>query len=129
MFKVKINYVSVAKSFTKFRTIFTFSGIAFLVALHQNKQLLGSSGLLPTDHYLGRIKQHFKDTPLYQVFGSVPTLLLFIDEVHIDWWLDCISYVGLGISLFIFVTGAANMIMMVVLWLLYHSLVNIGQRW
>jgi hypothetical protein len=30
---------------------------------------------------------------------------------------------------FIFLTGSANSLMMFILWLLYHSIVNVGQTW
>ncbi|XP_048817358.1 lipase maturation factor 1 isoform X2 [Lagopus muta] len=41
--------------------------------------------------------------------------------------LDCISMLGLVISAFILITGCANMVLMAVLWILYLSLVNVGQ--
>ena len=34
--------------------------VAFLVALHQNKELLGPDGLLPIPQYLSLLRQHFK---------------------------------------------------------------------
>jgi len=35
--------------------------VAFLVALHQNKELLGENGLLPIPLYLSQLRQHFKE--------------------------------------------------------------------
>ncbi|KAG8433304.1 hypothetical protein GDO86_017549, partial [Hymenochirus boettgeri] len=46
-----------------------------------------------------------------------------------DTHLDSIALVGLTISAFILVTGCANMILMVTLWILYHSIVAVGQIW
>ena len=34
-----------------------------------------------------------------------------------------------ALSVVVFVQGAANMIVMLLLWLLYHSIVNVGQQW
>lgn len=34
--------------------------VAFLVALHQNKELLGSNGLLPIPLYLTRLRDYFE---------------------------------------------------------------------
>ena len=36
---------------------------------------------------------------------------------------------GLLLSLFILITGGANMLMMATLWVLYHSINSVGQRW
>ena len=103
--------------------------MAFLVALHQNKELLGSDGLLPTDQYLVVIKNHFRQKSILQTYVNIPTLLLFINEREIDFWLDALAYTGLILSGFVLLVGSANMLIMAALWLLYHSLVNIGQRW
>jgi len=59
----------------------------------------------------------------------MPTLLIFTNENEIDWWLDAISLCGITLSLIIFISGASNMVVMFLLWILYHSVVNIGQRW
>ena len=40
-----------------------------------------------------------------------------------------VSSAGLGLSVLVFVTGSANMIVMLLLWLLYHSIVIVGQNW
>ena len=46
-----------------------------------------------------------------------------------DTALDCVAYVGLGLSAVLMLLGAGNAIIFTALWLLYHSLVNVGQRW
>ncbi|MEE6497881.1 hypothetical protein FKM82_002912 [Ascaphus truei] len=46
-----------------------------------------------------------------------------------DTHLDNIAWVGLAISTYILLTGCANMILMATLWILYHSLVGVGQIW
>ena len=43
--------------------------------------------------------------------------------------LDCIACTGLALSAVLVVLGAGNVIIFTALWVLYHSLVNVGQRW
>ena len=42
---------------------------------------------------------------------------------------DCIAWSGLALSAALVVLGSGNAVIFAVLWVLYHSLVNIGQRW
>ncbi|XP_038064313.1 lipase maturation factor 1-like [Patiria miniata] len=103
---------------------------AFLVALHQNKQLMGRDGLLPTRLYLDRIKNYVGGEVNVQALSFAPTILWFVDvEGAVDYWLDALAYAGVALSGFVLVLGSANMVVMVMLWLLYHSLVSVGQRW
>ncbi|XP_003727400.2 lipase maturation factor 1 [Strongylocentrotus purpuratus] len=107
--------------------------VAFLVALHQNRALLGQKGLLPTSLYLDRIRTYVK-APSGQVTQEAinfsPTLLWFVDlDQDLDWWLDALAYSGLALSGTVLVLGCSNMVIMIGLWVLYHSLVNIGQKW
>ena len=108
--------------------LFLFSVVAFAVALNQNKQLLGKNGLLPSDLYLKKIDEHFDDAGWTKVL-HVPTLLLFTDKTKIDEHLDILAYTGMFFSGLILLSGCANMIIMALLWVLYHCIVNIGQRW
>ena len=41
----------------------------------------------------------------------------------------CLFVFRLLLSALVFVRGAANMVIMFQLWLIYHSIVNVGQRW
>ncbi|KAL9957161.1 hypothetical protein ACROYT_G038765 [Oculina patagonica] len=102
--------------------------VAFAVALNQNKQLLGKNGLLPTDLYLKRIEDHF-DGAGWRKILHVPTLLLFTDKNRIDEHLDILAYAGMLFSGIVVLCGCANMFIMALLWVLYHSIVNVGQRW
>ena len=102
--------------------------MAFAVAANQNKQLLGKNGLLPSDLYVKRIEEHFADAGWRKVL-QVPTLLLFTDKGKLDEHLDILAYTGLAFSGIVVVFGCANMLIMALLWVLYHSIVNIGQRW
>ncbi|KAK3606108.1 hypothetical protein CHS0354_006472 [Potamilus streckersoni] len=103
--------------------------VAFLVALNQNRSLLGINGLLPAHKYLNKIGTSYGGINL-ETFMAAPTLLWLFDyEKYLDNLLDCIAYGGLALSGFLIINGGANWIVMLTLWVLYHSLVNVGQRW
>ncbi|CAM9913273.1 unnamed protein product [Lampetra planeri] len=106
--------------------------VAFLVALHQNKALIGDNGLLPASLYLRRMLRYVGGGPVgLQAFAHAPTLLwLALDEASsLDWALDAVACAGLALAAFVALTGRANMIVMAALWMLYHSLVAVGQIW
>ncbi|XP_033630270.1 lipase maturation factor 1-like [Asterias rubens] len=103
---------------------------AFVVAFHQNKQLIGSEGLLPTRLYLDRIKNYAGGEVNAKSLSFAPTLLWFVDiEGAIDHWLDVLAYSGMALSGMVLLSGSGNMVVMATLWVLYHSLVGVGQRW
>lgn len=109
--------------------IFCILGVAFLVAYQQNTGLIGKNGLLPANVFLREAKSSAKGD-IAKMFTNAPTLLWFMDwENNVDQCLEYIALAGLTISSIVMVTGAANMIAMFALWVLYHSIVNVGQRW
>ncbi|XP_074053229.1 lipase maturation factor 1-like [Macrotis lagotis] len=103
--------------------------MAFLVAYNQNKQLIGEKGLLPSKLYLKQVQQYFRGKSVWDSFIYSPTVIWFLDWSYMDFILDSISLLGLGISAFIVITSYANMVLMVVLWILYFSLIHVGQIW
>ncbi|XP_045640783.1 lipase maturation factor 1 isoform X2 [Ursus americanus] len=103
--------------------------VAFLVAFHQNKQLIGDRGLLPCRTYLKSVQQYFRGPVGWDAVSYAPTVLWLLDWSHMDSNLDALALLGLGISSFVLVTGCANMVLMATLWVLYMSLVNVGQIW
>jgi hypothetical protein len=87
--------------------------IAFLAAVTQLVPLIGSDGLTPVDLYLPRV----------------------VDSVGSLFWFDCsdtmlrlIPWIGLILACAV-AAGFANSIMLAVLWVLYMSIVHIGQDW
>ncbi|EHB14105.1 Lipase maturation factor 1, partial [Heterocephalus glaber] len=60
---------------------------------------------------------------------SYATILWLMDWSDMNFNLDLLAVLGLGISSFILITGCANMILMAMLWVLYLSLVSVGQVW
>ena len=62
-------------------------------------------------------------------FNAAPSLLWWVAEHDMDFALDVIAYTGLVLSGTLIILGAGNALLFLCLWVLYHSLVNVGQRW
>ena len=45
----------------------------------------------------------------------------------VDWWLDATALAGILLSTLVLVLGRSNMLINAALWMLYHSIVNVGQ--
>ncbi|XP_029384078.1 lipase maturation factor 1 [Echeneis naucrates] len=103
--------------------------VAFSVAFNQNKQLIGEHGLMPCKSYLNSVKRFVGGKIGMAALAYTPSVLWFLDWDDIDANLDGIALVGMALSTFVLVTGMANMVIMATLWVLYHSLVNVGQLW
>ncbi|XP_028991442.2 lipase maturation factor 1 isoform X2 [Betta splendens] len=103
--------------------------VAFSVAYNQNKQLIGERGLMPCKSYLSSVKRYVGGKVGWAALGYAPSVLWFLDWTDMDSNLDGVALLGMGLSGFVLVTGMANMVIMVTLWVLYHSLVNVGQLW
>ncbi|XP_063170819.1 lipase maturation factor 1-like [Candoia aspera] len=103
--------------------------VAFLVAYHQNKALIGDRGLLPCKLYLENVKHYFKGRINMETLSYAPTLFWFLDWSSMNSVLDAFALIGLAISAFVLVTGCANMILMAAVWMIYLSLINVGQIW
>ncbi|XP_034363210.1 lipase maturation factor 1 isoform X1 [Arvicanthis niloticus] len=103
--------------------------VAFLVAFNQNKALIGDQGLLPCRLYLKNVQQYFQSSTGWSAWTYSPTIMWLLDWSDMNFNLDLLALLGLGLSSFVLVTGCANMILMAALWALYMSLVNVGQIW
>lgn len=103
--------------------------VAFAVAYNQNKQLIGENGLLPCKTYLNSVKRYVGGKIGLAALAYTPSVLWFLDWTSIDANLDAIALVGMALSGFVVLTGTANMVIMALLWAMYHSLVNVGQLW
>ncbi|KAI1886492.1 hypothetical protein AGOR_G00196300 [Albula goreensis] len=102
--------------------------VAFGVAYNQNKQLIGERGLTPCKEYLRSVKRYVGEDRRRRL-AYAPTVLWFLDWTDMDANLDTLALGGLGLSAFVLLAGRANMVIMTLLWLLYHSLVSVGQVW
>lgn len=103
--------------------------MAFSVAYNQNKQLIGERGLMPCRSYLNSVKRYVGGKIGLAALTYTPSVLWFLDWSNMDANLDGIALVGVTLSGFVLLTGMANMVVMATLWVLYHSLVNVGQLW
>lgn len=97
--------------------------IAFLVAANQLRPLIGEHGLLPASLFMERVSGHFGSK--LQAFLELPSVFWL---GHSDASLLAVSWAGVGLSLLAFL-GYANAVLLFVLWVLYSSIVNIGQDW
>lgn len=98
-------------------------GIAFLAAALQLVPLIGSDGLLPIDRFFTVITAGFGSK--VAGFFAVPSLFWFD---HSDLALQIVSWTGFALSCLV-AAGYANSIVMIVLWILYMSIVHVGQVW
>lgn len=103
--------------------------MAFAVAYNQNKQLIGEKGLIPCKDYLRSVKRYVGGKIGIDALAYTPSILWFMDWNDMDANLDGIALAGMTISSFVLLMGRANMIIMGLLWILYHSIVNVGQIW
>ena len=104
--------------------------VAFCVSFNQNKELIGDDGLLPVKLYMSRIKENQKEPSNLALFLQVPTMFWFLESWdNMNFYLDLTAIAGMILSAFVFIKGAGNAFILFTLWILYHSLVNVGQRW
>jgi hypothetical protein len=97
--------------------------IAFLVAINQIIPLIGENGLLPIGIYLKRITEALGSAGAG--FRRLPSLFWFINS---DTSLLTVSWVGFLLSCMV-LAGFANALVLAILWILYMSIVHIGQEW
>ncbi len=97
--------------------------VAFIVAVEELVPLIGSHGLTPLGIYLNEITNALGSK--LTSFFRLPSLFWFW---HSDTALLTISWIGFLLSLIV-VAGFANAPLLTVLWILYMSIVHIGQGW
>ena len=109
--------------FVILRLLGTVYVIAFLVAVQQLVPLVGSHGLTPAPFYLDAVARQLGTR--WDGFFNLPSLF----------WLDCsdtalrlVPWIGLILACAV-AAGFANSIIMAVLWVLYMSIVHVGQDW
>ena len=97
--------------------------VAFLAAAKQILPLIGSHGLLPADLFLERVHSALGST--FAGFIRLPSIFWF---GHPDVWLQAVAWIGFALSCLV-LAGFANAIIMTLLWVLYMSIVHVGQDW
>jgi hypothetical protein len=107
--------------------------VAFIAAFQQNIALIGDNGLLPARLYLRRIREAYQaPSPRAVTWPMVwahPTLLWLAPPDRLDPWLRGIAACGAALSATVLLLGASNVPIQLALWVLYHSIVTVGQRW
>ena len=93
--------------------------VAFYAAARQLVPLVGANGLTPASLFIEQLRQNGVG------FTSLPMLF----------WFDCsdtalrvVPWIGAALSCVV-LAGYANALMMAVLWILYMSIVHVGQAW
>ncbi len=97
--------------------------VAFLVAFNQLVPLVGEHGLTPANRFLASVQSELGSVSAGM--SHVPTLFWFGIS---DKLLRLVSLLGFLLSLLV-LCGYANAIIMAILWILYLSIVHIGQIW
>lgn len=108
---------------------------AFVSLATQVIPLMGDNGILPADNFLEAIRAQFPTTQsafgieegpsLGQLFMRLPTIFWFGIS---DEWMLFLAWSGVFLSS-ILLLWFANVPILFLLWLIYLSFINIGQRW
>src|SRR5438874_1077068 len=97
--------------------------VAFLVAAQQLVPLVGEHGLTPARHFLTAIESQLGSRAAAAI--QLPTLFWFGLS---DQALSISSWIGFALSLIV-LCGYANALILAVLWIIYTSIVHVGQIW
>lgn len=97
--------------------------VAFLVAARQLVPLIGSDGLLPVARFLAAVRSYYGSAG--SAWWHFPTLFWF---GHSDGALLIVSWLGFALAVLV-LAGYANVPLMAALWVLYLSIIHVGQDW
>jgi len=97
--------------------------VAFLVAINQIIPLIGTNGLLPLGLYLKQVAVALGSTGAG--FVRLPSVFWFW---HSDAALLTVAWLGFLLSCVVII-GYANVPLLTVIWILYMSIVHVGQDW
>jgi len=97
--------------------------VAFYVAARQLVPLVGANGLTPASLFLDAVRTHLGSS--WAGFEALP-MVFWINCS--DTWLEVVPWIGVMLSC-IMLAGYANAIMLTVMWILYMSIVHVGQDW
>eukprot|EP01084_Bolivina_argentea_P314484 544712_1 len=104
--------------------------VVFSTALYQYDGLWSNDGILPISSYMNLLSKQAQKKSQHW-FGAflidTPTLLWFFDLNKSSIILKTSLYIGLILSIFILI-GSSNYFILIALWFIKLSLVNVGQR-
>lgn len=96
--------------------------IAFLGALNQNKGLMGTRGLVPSEQYMQHLQNSFSSS--WEGFREHPTLFWWIPLTDAN--MDLVAFIGILLSILV-VLGLNSWLCMLLLWLLDFSIVTLAE--
>jgi hypothetical protein len=97
--------------------------VAFLCAARQLVPLIGAPGLLPVGSFLDAVREQLGSS--WRGFAALPSLF-WLDAS--DTALRTVAWSGFALSCAV-AAGYANALLLAVLWVLYASIVHVGQDW
>ena len=97
--------------------------VAFYIAARQLVPLVGAQGLTPAPLFLDHVRTYYGSS--WSGFEALP-MVFWVDSS--DTWLRAVPWIGVILSCLV-LAGYANSIVLGVLWILYLSIVHIGQDW
>jgi hypothetical protein len=97
--------------------------VAFYVAARQLVPLVGANGLTPAPLFLNEVREHYGST--WAGFETLP-MLFWINCS--DTWLQVVPWIGVVLACAL-LAGYANSVTLAVMWILYMSIVHVGQDW
>jgi hypothetical protein len=97
--------------------------VAFFAAAQQLVPLVGAHGLTPAPLFLDQVRSHFGST--WAGFNALPMLFWFW---HSDTALQVVPWLGVILACLL-LAGYANSITLAIMWVLYLSIVHVGQDW
>jgi len=109
--------------FVLLRLLGAVYAVAFLAAALQLRALIGSDGLLPVGDFLERVRTALGSSEAG--FRRLPSIFWFS---HADGFLVGSAWAGFLLACVV-AAGWANSILLAVLWVLYLSIVHVGQDW
>ncbi len=97
--------------------------VAFFAAARQLVPLVGADGLTPASLFISEVRDHFGST--WAAFLQLPMVFWFDSS---DAALRIVPWIGVVLAC-VMLAGYANSIMLAIMWMLYTSILHVGQDW
>jgi hypothetical protein len=97
--------------------------IAFFAAARQLVPLVGANGLTPATLFIQQLREQLGST--WAGMDALPMLFWFNDS---DTALQVVPWIGVALSC-LMLAGYTNSILLTIMWILYMSIVHVGQDW
>jgi len=97
--------------------------VAFYVAARQLVPLVGANGLTPAPLFFNQLRGSLGSS--WDGFLALPSIFWINCS---NTWLQVVPWIGVALSC-VMLAGYANAVMLAVMWMLYMSIVHVGQSW